>query len=317
VAAGGIHSKVTLWSAATGGPLGQFDLGLAWAEAIAFSPDGTALAVGSEDNVISLWSVADRKEVRRFSMNDPEVHSFQSVAFSPDGRLLASGDTENEVRLWEVATGREVCCFRGHSEEVLAVAFSPAGRTLASASRDTTILVWDVVGLTPGAGRPAKPLSAARLERLWEALNGRDGRAAFRAVGELVHAEAASFLAGRLRPAVGVAPERIAAWVAALDSNDFAAREKASAELARAGEQAVQALREGRALLALELMGTPAARQVLRSLAAGAPGAWLTEQAHAALRRLEKCPGPEKGPPAAPGNPAPSANGAVTRPGRP
>jgi hypothetical protein len=46
-------------------------------------------------------------------------------------------------------------------------------------------------------------------------------------------------------------------------------------------------LRAGRSLEALELSGTPAARQVLQTLAGGAPGVWLMEEARATLRRLD------------------------------
>jgi hypothetical protein len=45
-------------------------------------------------------------------------------------------------------------------------------------------------------------------------------------------------------------------------------------------------LRSLRAVEALELAGTTAARETLASLAAGAPGARLTEQARAACERL-------------------------------
>jgi hypothetical protein len=122
-----------------------------------------------------------------------------------------------------------------------------------------------------------------------------------------------------------VAPDaaRLARLIAALDDNDFAAREKATAELGELGDLAEGALRrlveggpsaearqraEGlletlsksapsgewlRALRALEVLegvGTPQARQVLQTLAGGLPEARLTREAKASLERLERRP---------------------------
>jgi hypothetical protein len=45
-----------------------------------------------------------------------------------------------------------------------------------------------------------------------------------------------------------------------------------------------------RAVEVLERVGTPQAREVLRDLAKGAPSAWLTREARAALTRLPPMP---------------------------
>ena len=49
---------------------------------LAFSPDGTRLAIGSGDNTIRLWDVASRQEVCQLRGHDSYVHA---IAFSPDG----------------------------------------------------------------------------------------------------------------------------------------------------------------------------------------------------------------------------------------
>ena len=45
--------------------------------------------------------------------------------------------------------------------------------------------------------------------------------------------------------------------------------------------------RDSRAILVLEHIGTAEARRLLRELADGAPDAWRTQEAQAALRRLD------------------------------
>ena len=104
-----------------------------------------------------------------------------------------------------------------------------------------------------------------------------------------------------------------------LGDRSFAVREKAMRELRGLGERASPFLREAlkapnplevvrrvqtllkpleqwsedrrrtvRAVDLLEALGTPEARALLESLAGGVPGAFLTDEARAALRRLDR-----------------------------
>jgi hypothetical protein len=205
------------------------------------------------------------------------------------------------------------------------LAFSADGKRLVSGGWDTTILVWDVQGLPrPRRAKPAE-LSPKEREALWAALGGRDAAEAYRAVRTLTRAgeQAASFLADRLQPIPAADPRRITRLIDELGSGRFTARAKAEAELEKLEELAEPALRralegepgslelrrrverllqrlEGpvasagrlrllRAVEVLEHVGTPGV-QPLRKLSAGAPEAWLTREARAALGRLNRRP---------------------------
>src|SRR5262249_11571251 len=118
-----------------------------------------------------------------------------------------------------------------------------------------------------------------------------------------------------------VDPQKVERWIADLESEKYAVRQEAAANLAKAGEQVVPALQKilssqptietrkrveelldkltdgvlsteqlrlVRAVEALERMNTPEARALLRTLAQGAPGALPTRQAQAALDRLAR-----------------------------
>jgi hypothetical protein len=249
-----------------------------------------------------------------------------SLAFSPDGKTLASGsqtliDTNlgtigYTVRIWETATAKQRREFRGHRGPIKSIAFAPDGRRVASSSEDTSVLIWDLTGRTspPRAGA----LSEKELADLWTDLESDDAAKAFQAMSRLsaVPAQAVRVIKERVKPIRTPDGKRIAQLLRDLESEQFAVREKATRELEEIGDAVEPALRKAmankptaelrkrlalllekvdaargrlRALRCIEMLehlNTPAAQEVLRSLAAGAPDAWLTRQAKASLGRL-------------------------------
>ncbi len=105
---------------------------------IAFAPDGQTLASGADDRTVRLWRVADGTLLRTLEGHPSEVWS---VAFAPDGQTLASGSYRT-VRLWRVADGVLLRTLEGHTDWVRSVAFAPDGQTLASGSWDGTVRLW-------------------------------------------------------------------------------------------------------------------------------------------------------------------------------
>lgn len=222
-----------------------------------------------------------------------------------------------------MATGQEVRRFGGHRGWVASVGFSPDGRLLASGSFDTTVLLWDVTAISPSGRLPVRRLSDAELRALWDDLAGTDVPQAHRAVWSLAAAadQAVPWLRAQLRPVPKVDAQHVTRLVADLDSDRFLAREKAMGELHELRELAepevrkalarnpsaelrrrIVTLHEGwelmtlsagelrslRAVTALEQMGTPAAAQLLRSLAQGEAAHRLSQEAKASLQRLAK-----------------------------
>ena len=135
---------------------------------VVFSPDGTTLASGSEDNTIILWDTTTGEHTRTLARpTGPFVgptdtlaghtDTVYSVAFSPDGETLASGSEDSTIILWNMTTGEHIKTLArptgpfvgptdtlaGHTDTVYSVAFSPDGATLASGSADNTIILWD------------------------------------------------------------------------------------------------------------------------------------------------------------------------------
>ncbi len=105
------------------------------ATAVAFSPDGSLLAIGSADGTVQLWNPATGQLVATLTGHTSSVNA---VAFGPDGSLLATG-SKDMVRLWEIATAQPhgpPLTGYVYSHTVTWMAFSPDGSLLATVGRD-------------------------------------------------------------------------------------------------------------------------------------------------------------------------------------
>jgi HEAT repeat protein len=182
--------------------------------------------------------------------------------------------------------------------------------------------VWSARSLL-GAGRaPAGPRTPRQWDALGEELGSLDAVRGYQAVWALALAGDASvpFLQRRVQPVPARTREELARLVARLDSDRFAERDRAASELEqlvdlaepilrqtlaarpsletrRRAEQILEKLdptrsasriRALRAVQILEQLATPRAREQLAALAEGAPTARLTQEAKAALQRLER-----------------------------
>lgn len=261
---------------------------------------------------IVLWELATGAEVLAL----PAVSQYR-VAFSANGRLLAITAPMREISVWDLARGNELRRLKGFDAEVTWLTFTPDGRRLISGHADSTLLVWDV----PASSPPAK-LAAADLDKAWADVAGSDAPRAFRARWALVNAPdtALALLQKHLAPVRPADPDRLWKLLEDLDSQQFAVRAAANRELEELGDLAAHALtqtlaknpslelrrridtlleklrgpitrpeflRAVRAVAVLEDIASPDARKHLQMLAQGAPGTRLTEEAQAALRRLE------------------------------
>jgi hypothetical protein len=107
---------------------------------VAFSPDGTRIVSGSDDNTLKVWDAQTLQVTLTLSGHEGPVFS---VAFSPDGTRIVSGSADDTLKVWDAQTGQETLTLTGHEDSVLSVAFSPDGTRIVSGSADDTLKVWD------------------------------------------------------------------------------------------------------------------------------------------------------------------------------
>jgi RNA polymerase sigma factor (sigma-70 family) len=127
---------------------------------LAFSPDGStlALASGPNTNKLYLWKWQSGEKPRELPMRD---HHGVGLTFSPDGRYFAEcGDVELAVQVWDAVQGKLLHRLDVPDGEPFwhhGLAFSPDGKMLAAAAnnndRHGCIHLWE-----PASGKFLKRL---------------------------------------------------------------------------------------------------------------------------------------------------------------
>jgi WD40 repeat protein len=144
LAAGGDNVHLHILRGHTRSKVAQTGTDRTLTQPIAFSPNGTLMALGVP-GAIQLWDLETGQLRHRLAGYREQV---SGVAFAPDGTVLAGGGSDRVIRVWNVDTGREEQTLRGHTDMVFDIAFGPHG-TFASAGGDG-VRVWD---LTEGTCR--------------------------------------------------------------------------------------------------------------------------------------------------------------------
>jgi RNA polymerase sigma factor (sigma-70 family) len=316
-------SKIHLWDLVEAREIDRIDDPLAGnvVPQVSFSPDRKTLVLSYQGETVLCETLTGR--IRRRQIDATYVGR---TALSPDGRILASASQDGHIRLVEVSTANELADFsvpRGGSHHLLA--WTADSRALVSFGPDPVVRVWDTApALKKLRPRNEKKLTAVKLEQCWDGLSLLDAAAADESQWLLDRSpdQTLELFRKRLEPAFFPKADDagVESLIADLDSDEFAKRQKARAALVRFGRHQVEAaikaelkkslsvsarfnledvlagLREEengpavlRALRAIELLerfGTKEARDLLTTLAKGAPESRVTREARDSLERL-------------------------------
>ncbi|HYV35389.1 MAG TPA: WD40 repeat domain-containing protein [Gemmataceae bacterium] len=218
-------------------------------EAFAVSPDGRTLATFErsadfKNQSILLWNLSTGVEQCQIAQNKFPGQALQNdgMRFTPDGRGLLVY-THSGLGIWEVATGQNRVTIGGGG----GTGFTKSGRLVCSQGPNC-VLVWDLTGRNQGGPLDKTPISNDEMAKLWTALHG-DADQSYAAIWRLagVPEQTVTFLSQKIQDLEAPNPNRVANLIADLDSDKFATREKAMAELPKYGSQA---LKETKAALA-------------------------------------------------------------------
>ena len=175
------QEKVRLWNYRTGEVVKTFEPGDSWPSAVAFTPNGKSLVIGTEKGVLRVMDV-DTGKMKVVDLDSPilslaasaeyvvlgysdgtvatlnlgdqasvperkkQSGAISALAFSPSGKEFASASADHSIKVWEVAGLNPLYSLEGHGAPVVAVSFSPDGKRLVSMDEEGVINFWTVRG---------------------------------------------------------------------------------------------------------------------------------------------------------------------------
>lgn len=144
VTAGGFPERVArVWNPATGEEIAVLDGHDAPVTALAFSADGSQLAVGAADGSLALWALNDDLiEATALVTLDDWV---SALAISPAGDLLVAALQDGAVVMLSLPELDTLTMLPGVGSVAWALSFAPDGEQVAAGYDDGTVRVWGVV----------------------------------------------------------------------------------------------------------------------------------------------------------------------------
>jgi WD40 repeat protein len=146
----GTPGTVQIWDAKTGKLLAKVIHRDFYVGSIAFSPDGTKLAIGDYDvfgnGTIQVVDASDGKVETTVATPGRWSPGGSALAFSPDGKRVATTAGQYKsmiIQLWDLSTEKVVATLGQGLETLDSFAFSPDGATIAIASEDL-LRLWNV-----------------------------------------------------------------------------------------------------------------------------------------------------------------------------
>ncbi|KAG8940093.1 hypothetical protein FRC03_005795, partial [Tulasnella sp. 419] len=82
---------------------------------VAFSPDGTQIASGSNDTTVAIWDAQTGNLLRRLRNSTSWLTSLAVAFLQADGTQIASGSDDRAVVIWDAQTGNLLRTLKGHT----------------------------------------------------------------------------------------------------------------------------------------------------------------------------------------------------------
>jgi WD40 repeat protein len=176
--AGGTLKQVRLWNYQTGQLLHNLEANDSNVAALAFTPDGKQLVIGTVKGVVRVVDVGAWKVTRTIDLDTPvrslaastnhiaigyadgtvallyfgdqttvpevkkQSSAIHAIAFTPNGDRFAAASADGTVTVWDTWKLKLLGTLAGHSAEIFSVAFSPNGQKIAAIGADGNVNFW-------------------------------------------------------------------------------------------------------------------------------------------------------------------------------
>jgi serine/threonine protein kinase len=111
---------------------------------VAFSPDGSRLATGSDDTTLRLWDPASGQQTEELTRHSGAIFA---VAFAHSGKFLLSNHGDGVIHFWDVDRHQERPPLTHHNSNARRVILSPDDQTVAIGNNVQGIELWDLATL--------------------------------------------------------------------------------------------------------------------------------------------------------------------------
>jgi WD40 repeat protein/energy-coupling factor transporter ATP-binding protein EcfA2 len=137
---------VMIWDIATGREVLSFFRPNTHIKDVAFSPNGSLLALIDSNDRITTWDIRSNFGYEWLSFGIP--YTFYTgetfpFALSPDGNLLITSDINGIMQIWDTASGELQMRFGNPPNRIRQVTFSSSGEYIGSLSSDGMFNLWD------------------------------------------------------------------------------------------------------------------------------------------------------------------------------
>ncbi|XP_074642206.1 cell division cycle protein 20 homolog [Tubulanus polymorphus] len=131
---------VYLWNAGCGDitQLMSMDNNEDYVSSLSWIREGNFLAVGTSNNDVQIWDVANTKKLRTMG-----GHAGRVGSLSWNAHILSSGSRSGNIHNHDVRVAQHhISTMSSHTQEVCGLRWSPDGRYLASGGNDNILNIW-------------------------------------------------------------------------------------------------------------------------------------------------------------------------------
>ena len=146
--------------------------------AIAFSPDGSQLDIGTSSG--SLYSVKMLSDVPVLStlagIHGTHTSGITKIAFSPDGNRVATASFDSQIKIWslqEDLSKQQPVVLSDFDSWVMDLHFTNDGKKLLASGADKTVRIWDI-NSAELFNEVSKKVSRDLTEEEWDKYIGKD-----------------------------------------------------------------------------------------------------------------------------------------------